>query len=173
MRYLKEFIDSSESSFIKKIGKIEELSTKNKEEALQRREEMINTMPILTSYSIMKEFRHWEKFKYEEIKLYFKGYFLFEKTVMRGYTNWNFGEGLPSIGFFHLLTAYEEFQSKKEQKEIKYFIWKNLHNHLSPFGRYHSYKALDADSFDAMEEDWNSILQRCKDNIERMANRYS
>ena len=26
-------------------------------------------------------------------------------------------------------------------------------------------------SFDSMEEDWNSILQRCKDNIERRANR--
>ena len=171
MTSLKEFIDSSESSFIKKIGKIEELSPKNKEEALRMREERI-TLGI-ESITIMREFRHWKKFKYEEIKLYFKGFFLFEKTVMHGDTEWSFGETLPSIGFFHLLTAYEEFQSKKEQKEIKYFIWKNLHNHLSPFGRYHSYKALDTDSFDAMEEDWNSILQRCKDNIERMANRYS
>ena len=172
MRYLKEFIDSSDSSFIKKIGKIEELSPKNKEEALRRREAIISSeAPFISSSIIMLEFRHWKKFKYEEIKLYFKGYFLFEKTVMRGHTAWAFQETLPSIGFFHLLTTYEEFQSKKEQKEIKYFIWKNLHNHLSPFGRYHSYKALDADSFDSMEEDWNSILQRCKDNIERMANR--
>ena len=69
------------------------------------------------------------------------------------------------------LENYNKRINKEEQKEIKYFIWKNLHNHLSPFGRYHSYKALDADSFDSMEEDWNSILQRCKDNIERRANR--
>ena len=61
MTSLKEFIDSSESSFIKKIGKIEELSPKNKEEALRMREERI-TLGI-ESITIMREFRHWKKFK--------------------------------------------------------------------------------------------------------------
>ncbi len=163
MSYLRDFINSNGSSFIKKIGKTQDLNL-SKEEAWDKRQEI-----KISSLTIMREFRHWERFKYDEIKLYFLGCFIFEKKFDGEY--WDFGENFPSIGFFHLLTIFQEFQYEEEQKEVRYFIWKNLYNNLSPFGRYHSYKALDANSLDAMEDDWNSILQRCKVNIERRANR--